>query len=108
MNAYKQSLYCGIARIMANLVMVGAIFLAMYQAGRWPGWSSEAVFCLVFFGITIPVWALNWYVMKYIRRHWPGCFSSTVELPGLGKQIVTWKVREQSGPAGPLADLERT
>lgn len=95
MNSYKQSLYSGMARIMANLLMVGAIFLAMYQAGRWPGWSSEAVFCLVFFGVTIPVWIGTWSLIKWIRKRWPAPFQSVVELPGLGSQPVLWHVREQ-------------
>ncbi|MBD5642062.1 MAG: hypothetical protein HDQ91_06550 [Desulfovibrio sp.] len=94
MNSYKQSLYSGIARVMANLLMVGAIFLAMHQARRWPGWSSETVFCLIFFGITIPLWLGTWSLIKWIRRRWPTPPVSIVDLPGLGPQPVRWKVRE--------------
>lgn len=93
-NSYKQSLYIGLVRIFANLIMVAAIFLAMYQAARWPGWSSETVFCLFFFGITIPVWTVAWLSAKWIRKRWPAINQSMVQLPGLGKQLVSWQALE--------------
>lgn len=72
MTTYKQCLLSGIVRILANLLMVGAIFLAMYQAARWAVWPSELVFCAFFFGITIPVWLLAWGTLKWIRRKGSG------------------------------------
>lgn len=92
MNSYKQSLCVSIIRIVANLVMIGAIFLAMYESRRWPGWPSEIVFCMYFFGITIPIWLLAWRLVKLARRVWPAEFRSMVALPGLGEQLVTWRV----------------
>ena len=50
MNSYKQSLYVGLIRVMANLLMLGAVFLSMYRASQWSSWPSEAVFCCWFFG----------------------------------------------------------
>lgn len=96
MNSYKQSLYSGIIRVLANLIMVAAIFLAMYQASRWPGWSSEAVFCLFFFGITIPVWTVALLLTRWTRKRWPSVSESIIDLPGLGSQVVAWKVLEPS------------
>lgn len=101
MNSYKQSLYTALVRICANLLMVCAIFLAMYEASRQPAWPSEAVFCLVFFGITIPVWICAWQLGKWIRRRWPAEPRSLVEMPGLGNQLVAWRVLE--GPEISLA-----
>lgn len=92
MNSYRQSLYTSMVRIGANVVMLGAVFLAMHQAFRWPGWPSEAVFCLFFFGITVPVWTGAIFLNKYIRRRWPAAQQSLVRLPGLGEQLVTWQV----------------
>ena len=48
MNSYKQSLYVGLIRVMANLLMLGAVFLSMYRASQWSSWPSEAVFCCWF------------------------------------------------------------
>lgn len=95
MNSYRQSLYTALVRIAANVIMLAAIFIAMYQASRWPGWPSEAVFCLVFFGITIPVWIGAIFLNKYIRRRWPAALQSMVLLPRLGEQLVTWELRER-------------
>ena len=92
MNSYKQSLYTGLIRIFANVIMIGAIFLAMYESRRWPAWPSEIVFCLFFFGITIPVWLLAWQLVKFVRRTWPCEFRSLVVLPGRGEQLVSWRV----------------
>lgn len=96
MNAYKQSLYVAMIRILANLIMLAAIFVAMYQAARWPGWPSEAVFCLIFFGITIPAWGAALFLIRHIRRRWPNSAQTMVRLPGCAEdQLVTWTVREQ-------------
>lgn len=100
MNSYKQSLYCGIVRVLANLIMVGAIFLAMYQAARWPGWPSEAVFCLFFFGVTAPAWIMAWAVTRWIRRRWPASMQTMVDLPRHGRQLVAWRVAERAVFAG--------
>ena len=54
-SSYKRSLYSSIVRIVANVVMIGAVFLGMYMASRLP-MSSMSTFCLWFFGISIPVW----------------------------------------------------
>ena len=61
MNSYKQSLYVGLIRVMANLLMLGAVFLSMYRASQWSSWPS-AVFCCWFFGITVPVWTGAFYL----------------------------------------------
>lgn len=99
MNAYKQSIYSAIIRVSANILMVAAVFVAMYQASRWPGWPSEAVFCIVFFSITIPAWLAAWQLIRWTRRRWPGPAQSLVSLPGLGSQLVTWQIRKPAGPA---------
>ena len=101
MNSYRQSLYIGIIRVCANLVMIGAVFLAMYNASRWPSWPSEAVFCLCFFGITIPAWTAAWGLTRFVRRRWPARGQSVVDLPGRGRQLVAWEV-VNSGARTPL------
>ncbi len=35
-SSYKRSLYSSIVRIVANVVMIGAVFLGMYMASRSP------------------------------------------------------------------------
>lgn len=98
MNSYKQSLYTSLVRIAANIIMLGAIFFAMYQAGRWPGWPSEAVFCLCFFGIALPEWVLAIFLTKWIRKKYPSERQSMVALPGLGRQLVRWRVLDGETP----------
>lgn len=92
MNSYKQALYSTIIRIAANVVMVCAVFFSMYQASRWPGWPSEAVFCIIFFGITVPVWIFAIYLTKLVRRTFPAEHQSLIFLPGRGQQLVSWRV----------------
>lgn len=92
MNSYKQSLYIALIRICANILMVGAVFLAMYQASRWPSWPSEAVFCLFFFGLSIPGWLLAWHLTKLVRRLFPAERQSLINLPGLGEQLISWRL----------------
>ena len=92
MNQYKQSLYTGIIKIFANLVMVAAIFIAMRLASRQIAWSSEIVFCVVFFGITIPCWIFAHYLIKWIKKIWPAEDMTMVELPKRGNQLVSWSV----------------
>lgn len=96
MNAYKQSLYSGITRVLANLAMVGAVFLAMRQASRPGVWPSEAVFCLYFFGITIPVWLIALWICRKVRKTWPTENLTLVTLPKLGKCLVSWSVGKPS------------
>ena len=57
MNNYKRSLYSGIIRITANLLMLGAVFLAMYMAAHTVD-GSVMTFCGWFFGVSVPVWML--------------------------------------------------
>lgn len=99
MNAYKQSLYCGSVRILANLIMVAAVFLAMYRASRVTVWPSEAVFCLWFFGVTIPVWIVAWSLCKKIRASFPAEDTTSIRLPGTGAARVRWSLREQDSPS---------
>lgn len=95
MNSYKQSLYIALIRICANLVMLASVFLAMYQASRWPAWPSEAVFCLFFFGLTIPGWIIAWQLTRLVRRLYPAEYKSLITLPGLGEQLISWHLAEE-------------
>ena len=101
MNSYKQSLYAGIIRILANVLMVGAVFLAMREAAKPSPWPSEAVFCAWFFGITIPLWLAAYLLTRRIRRHFPAEFESLVELPRKGPQLVRWRVLDEAGRLAP-------
>lgn len=95
MNSYKQSLYIVIIRICANLLMLGAVFIAMYQASLWPAWPSEAVFCLFFFGLTIPGWLIAWQLIRFVRRTFPAEYKSLVYLPGFGEQLISWRLAKK-------------
>lgn len=74
--------------------MVGAVFFAMYQSCGQLSWPAEAVFCLYFFGITIPVWVIALALTKWARRHWPAEQESMIQLPRVGRALVKWKVIE--------------
>ena len=95
MNSYRQTLYCSIIRVAANAVMVGAIFVGMYQSAHSSG-ASELVFCAWFFGITVPTWAGAFWLTKKVRQVYPAEFQSLVELPRLGQRLVSWHVAETS------------
>lgn len=96
MNSYRQSLYAGLIRVTANLIMIGAVFLAMYQASHWSQWPSEAVFSCWFFGITIPVWCMAFMLTRFVKHRFPAQPQSLVDLPRLGRQLVHWRVRERA------------
>lgn len=95
MNLYKQSIYIGAVRILANIIMLGSVFLAMRLASRSIAWSSDIVFCATFFGITIPAWILAHFFTRWIRQTWPAKNLTLVELPKSGKQLVQWEVVER-------------
>lgn len=107
MNDYKQSLYVAIIRICANIIMLAAVFIAMYQAARWPGWPSEAVFCLIFFSITIPAWVGACLLIRHLRHRWPNVAQTLMRLPGHEEeQLVTWTLLEHH-PATPGPSLRK-
>ncbi|MFT3959491.1 MAG: hypothetical protein QM665_10520 [Desulfovibrio sp.] len=101
MNSYRQTLYSSIIRVAANAVMVGAIFVGMYQSAHSSG-ASELVFCAWFFGITVPTWAGAFWLTKKVRQVYPAEFQSLVELPRLGQRLVSWHVAE--APMCPVID----
>ena len=98
MNSYKQSLYVGIIRIAANILMLCALFFAMFMASR-SQMGSLTAFSIYFFGITIPVWMLAFYGTRKVREHYRADDMSVVELPRLGRRLVRWQIRE-TGPYG--------
>lgn len=51
--------------------MLAAVFLGAYRASRVSAWPCEAVFCLWFFGVTIPVWILALRLDKLLRAKLP-------------------------------------
>lgn len=95
MNSYHQTLYAGAVKVMANVIMIAAVFIAMYQSARSVA-SSELVFCAWFFGITVPVWAVAFRTVRSIRRRFPAEFQSLVFLPRHGQTLVRWRVAEPS------------
>lgn len=103
MNSYRQSFYAGLIRIVANIVMVAAVFIAMYVSVGPGDWPAEAVFCAVFFGITIPAWAIAFWLTRLVRRIFPAAAESMVDLPGRGPCLVRWQVRETDFPITPRA-----
>ena len=93
MNSYKQGLYVGIIRIVANIVMLCALFFAMFMASH-SQMSSLSTFCLYFFGVTIPAWVLAFYGIRKVREYYRADDMSVVELPRLGRCLVRWQIRE--------------
>lgn len=95
-NSYKQSVYIAIIRISANLIMLCSVFLAMRQASRWAAWPTEAVFCLFFFGISIPAWIIAWRLTRLTRKLFPAERQSLIKLPILGEQLISWRVADEN------------
>ncbi len=91
-SSYREAVLIGTIRIVANILMIGALFLAMYLASTSFG-SGMLTFCTWFFGITIPVWIVALYLTKYVRRLAKGACVSFIVLPGSDKPcLVEWKV----------------
>ena len=67
MNSYRQSLYTGAIRVLANLVMVAAVFVGMYMSAHSTA-ASELVFSVWFFGISLPVWGAAFLLTRLVRR----------------------------------------
>lgn len=94
-NSYKESLLVGIVRILANVLMIGALFLAMYKAAHSFG-GGMLTFCVWFFGITIVVWFLAWYLVRQIRLHGSSKYESYIILPHCNEPcLVRWSVIEK-------------
>lgn len=94
MNSYRQALYAGVIRIVANVLMIAALFFSMYQTAR-SGGPAELVFCAWFFGLVIPIWLAAFALTKLVRRRFPAEFQSLVNLPGRGPSLVRWRVAQQ-------------
>ncbi|MDD6182011.1 MAG: hypothetical protein ACI33N_04075 [Desulfovibrionaceae bacterium] len=92
-NAYKRGLYSSLIRIAANLIMLGAVCLGMYQAGQHPE-ASFLVFCQWFFAVTIPTWTGAFMLLRRLRRRFPLEWDQAtyVKLPRLGAKRVVWQV----------------
>ena len=93
--AFKRALWSGIVRIAANVLMLAAVFFAMYQASLRPG-SSLATFSLFFFGITVPLWLGAGWLLRLIRRRFPCEDATLVTLPGGKRSLLRWSVRDQA------------
>jgi hypothetical protein len=91
LNSYKQSLYVGAIRIVANLLMVATVFFSMYMASR-SDLPAEAGFLLWFLCTAGPVWGLAFLATRFVRRRFPAEYESFVELPKVGRQLVRWQV----------------
>lgn len=92
-NSYRQSLYTGVIRVLANLVMVAAVFVGMYMSAHSTA-ASELVFSVWFFGISLPVWGAAFWLTRLVRRRWPAVGQSLVDLPKRGPCLVCWQVAQ--------------
>lgn len=90
--AFKRALWSGVVRVAANVLMLAAVFFAMYQASLRPG-SSLATFSLFFFGITVPLWLGAGWLLRCIRRRFPCEDATLVTLPGGKSSLLRWRVR---------------
>lgn len=99
-NAYRRTLLIGGIRILANVVTLGAVFLAMYQSFNHPA-ESLVVFCYWFFGITVTTWVVCGFAMSWIRRRLTDVDEGMVRLPGHRRScLVRWKVCGRAPLAG--------
>jgi hypothetical protein len=70
----------------------------MRLAPKMGSLSTEAGFCLWFFGLTIPLWIITFRLTRYLKKRFPAEHESFVDLPRLGRQLVRWRVREKASP----------
>lgn len=94
-HAFKRALWSGVVRVAANVLMLAAVFFAMYQAAQRPG-SSLATFSLYFFGITVPLWLAAGWLLRFIRRRFPCEDATLVALPGRKAALTRWRVRART------------
>ena len=99
-HAFKRALWSGVVRVAANVLMLAAVFFAMYQASLRPG-SSLTTFSLFFFGITVPLWLGAGWLLRFIRRRFPCEDATLVALPGRKPLLTRWRVRETAEEASP-------
>ena len=98
--AFNRALWSGVVRVAANVLMLAAVFFAMYQASLRPG-SSLTTFSLYFFGITVPLWLGAGWLLRFIRRRFPCEDATLVALPGRKPLLTRWRVRETAEEASP-------
>lgn len=101
-HAFKRALWSGVVRVAANVLMLAAVFFAMYQASRQPG-SSLATFSLYFFGVTVPLWLGAGWLLRFIRRRFPCEDATLVTLPGRKAALTRWRVRALPDETSPRA-----
>ncbi len=94
-SRYKEALLISAIKVTANIIMIGAIFFAMYQAQTSVGGGMMHL-CAWFFGITIPTWIVAISLTRYVRRMAKGKSVSMIVLPGCKKPcLVEWTVIKQ-------------
>ncbi|MDR3357544.1 MAG: hypothetical protein LBN96_01530 [Desulfovibrio sp.] len=91
MNSYKQSFYVGLVRVIANALMLCAVFIGMYVSIHGP-LPAEAGFCAGFFGLTVPAWTGAVLLTRFIKKRFPAEEETLVDLPGRGPVLVRWRV----------------
>lgn len=98
MNAYKLAFYSGMVRIAANILMLGAVALGMYQASLQPE-AALSVFSSWLFGLLVPIWGGAWLINRQLRKRYPtleeGPDVTRVVLPRKGETCVRWTVIER-------------
>lgn len=92
-NSYRLAVWSMTVRIAANLLMLAAVFLAMYKASRTG--TALSTFSMWFFGATVPVWFVAGRILKWLRRRFPAEDTTYVALPGRKPALVRWAVREE-------------
>lgn len=102
--AFKRALWSGVVRVAANVLMLAAVFFAMYQASLRPG-SSLTTFSLFFFGITVPLWLGAGWLLRFIRHRFPCEDATLVTLPGREPALMRWRVRILPEEASPHASV---
>ncbi|MCR4666921.1 MAG: hypothetical protein K5657_06465 [Desulfovibrio sp.] len=99
MTSYKEALLVGGIRIGANVLMIVALFLAMYMASKNVA-SSMMTFCIWFFGLIIPLWVGAIMLIRHVRKKAAASVTSFVCLPGMREPcLVEWKVCSGAGKA---------
>lgn len=95
-NQYRRTIWLCAIRVTANVIMLAAVCLAMYQSYLNPA-SSLSVFCQYFFGITVVTWTLAKFACARVRKVFADADEGLVRLPGHKKaMLVHWKVAESS------------
>ena len=103
MTAYRLEIWRRSIKVLANVLVLAAVAVGMYQASFQPD-EMLSVFCSWFFSLLLAILAATWLAFRLLRRYFPVDAKedldsySVVEFPGKGSRLVRWSVLSTPEP----------